>query len=310
MTTMKFFNSWRLLLYLALGWHALGGHAQPQPQPPTPAPSQAQPPRHTYAPGSPTYYRNTHGEKERVEVYRRDPNIWVYTPEVAKRAGMPLEWASDELKGVAAAAFRLERDGAEEDCGWGGNRNACKPVYQCVLELYFDRQEHKLPWDPKRMVADFDWQTISTATHLLPNFGWVAEANGDVARGSRSSPNFPSLGARQPFTDPETGAELFWAGVGGEGGMRVLAYDREIHGRYALVRLLDSCGRPAWKYPSAQTLQLQSRDKHFKTIKVFQDVSLPAPWVKRVRELSEQDWNRDNEFFKKTWDNINEGDKK
>jgi len=65
------------------------------------------------------------------------------------------------------------------------------------------------------------------------------------------------------------------------------------------VRLLDSCGRPEWKYPAAQTLQLQSRDKQFKTIKVFHDISLPAPWVKRVRELNEQDWNRDNDFFKK-----------
>ena len=180
----------------ALMWGALlmnSAAAQAQ----MPESAQVQPPAHTYVPGSPSYYRNTHGEKARVEVYRRDPNIWVYTPEHAKRAGMPLEWASDDLKGVAAAAFRLERDGAEEDCGWGGNLNACKPVYRCVLELYFDRQEHKLPWDMKRIVADFDWQQVSTAYHLLPAIGYVPEPNGDRSRSTRNSPNYPSLGARQ-----------------------------------------------------------------------------------------------------------------
>lgn len=212
---------------------------------------------------------------------------------------MPLEWASDELKGVAAAAFRLERDGAEEDCGWGGNRDACKPVYQCVLELYFDRQEHKLPWDKEALVVDVYRHTNGSGAHLLASLGYLP-GEPKIRRGL----------ARQPFTDSESGAELFWAGVGGEGGMRVIAYEREIHARYALVRLLDSCGRSEWKYPAAQTLQLQSRDKQFKTIKVFHDISLPAPWVKRVRELSEKDWNRDNDFFKKTWDTINKGDKK
>jgi len=222
MKTMKIFKPWHVMLCLALGLHTMGAIAQAQAQTQALAPSQSQPPRLTYVPGSPTYYRNTHGEKERVEVYRRDPNIWVYTPEVAKRAGMPLEWASDELKGVAAAAFRLERDGAEEDCGWGGNRDACKPVYQCVLELYFDRQEHKLPWDKDALVVDVYRHTNGSGAHLLASLGYLP-GEPKIRRGL----------ARQPFTDSESGAELFWAGVGGEGGMRVIAYDREIHARYA-----------------------------------------------------------------------------
>lgn len=41
-------------------------------------------------------------------VFRRDPNIWVYTTQVARDMGMPMEWTSDELKGVVAAAFRRE----------------------------------------------------------------------------------------------------------------------------------------------------------------------------------------------------------
>lgn len=84
---MKIFKPWHVMLCLALGLHTMGAIAQAQAQTQALAPSQSQPPRLTYVPGSPTYYRNTHGEKELVEVYRRDPNVWVYTPEVAKPRG-------------------------------------------------------------------------------------------------------------------------------------------------------------------------------------------------------------------------------
>ena len=312
---------------LSVGTMALllwGCAAQAQLQ--APAPASAAPatapaapstlaPRHTYTPGSPTYYRNTHGEKDRVEVFRKDPNIWVYTPEVAARAGLPLEYASSELKGVAAAAFRMQRDGAEEDCGWGGNRNACKPVVECVLELYFDRQAHPLPWDLKRPVADFDWQRVSTAYHLLPNFGWVAEANGDVARGSRSSPNFPSLGARQPFTDPQTGEELSF-------GSRAIAYDREIHGRYAFVRLPLGCQGIVGHTPAdAITFQLKKsyylkeeeieKDQQAKRVqKVFHEIYLPSSWNAQVADLRKKNLQQEQDFYQQIWNNINRGDKK
>jgi hypothetical protein len=266
---------------------------------------------YTYAPGSPGYWRNTHGgSPQGVSVFRRDPNIWVYTPELAKRVGMPLEWASEELRGVTAAAYRMERDGAEEDCGWGQNPKACKPVMRCVLELYFDRQTQVLPWAAGRMVADFYWQDISTAVHLLPAVGFEPAANGDRSRGSEKSPNYPSLGARQPFSDPKTGEELFFAAPNGEGGMRVLAYDREIHGRYAFVRLADGCGRAKHLYPNGERLQLQSRDKQFRTIKVFHEIFLPDAWIRRIRELDEENWQHDNEFYKKIWNNMNQGSKK
>ena len=312
MKTMKIFKPWHVMLCLALGLHTMGAIAQAQAQTQALAPNQSQPLRYTYAPGSPTYYRNTHGEKVRVEVYRRDPNIWVYTPEVAKRAGMPLEWASDELKGVAAAAFRLERDGAEEDCGWGGNRDACKPVYRCVLELYFDRQEHKLPWDMKRIVADFDWQRVSTAYHLLPAIGYVPEPNGDVARATKTSPNFPSLGARQPFTDPATGEELSF-------GAQAIAYDREIHGRYAFVRLELGCHGIVGHKPTdpiafqlKKNYRLQDEDwrkdqQSKRILKIFHDVYLPASWNARVAQLKQQNAQRDQNFYQEIWKNINQG---
>ena len=265
---------------------------------------------YTYAPDSPVYWRNMHGASSNTFVFRRDPNIWVYTKEVAQRAGMPLEWVSDELKGVAAAAFRMERHGAEEDCGWGKNPAACKPVVRCVLELYFDRQTQQLPWAPRRMVADFNWQNESTPYHLLPALGWAVEANGDVSRGSKRSPNFPDLGT-QPFSDPQTGEELIWANAGVNAGWGVLAYDREMHGRYAFVRLDDGCGRSEFDFKNEQVLQLRP-GRRFAPVghKVFYEVSLPTSWVRRVRELTQQNQKADNDFYKNTWENMNRGDKR
>lgn len=261
--------------------------------------------RHTYAEGSPTYYRNTHGEDSKgVSVFRRDPNIWVYTPEFAKRAGMPLEWASDELKGVTAAAFRMERQGAEEDCGWGGNPNVCQPVIQCVLELYFDRQTQVLPWDPKRLVADYDWQTVSSAYHALPAIGWVPEPNGDLARGSKGSLNFPSLGARQPFSNPQTGEELLF------NGLKVLAYDREMHGRYAFVRLSFGCHRGRTISKPLELRLMAKDEKSAQYPRVFHEIYLPTAWNLRVFEVAAQEYKRTDAFYKNTWDKLNEEERK
>ena len=260
---------------------------------------------YTYAEGSPEYWRNTHSTRPRNFVYRRDPNIWVYTPEIAKRVGMPLEWASDELKGVAAAAFRMERDGAEEDCGWGGNPKACKPVVRCVLELYFDRQTQPLPWAPNRLVADFDWQGVSTAYHFLPAQGWAPAANGDLARGSKGSSNFPTLN-RQPFADPQTGDELiFEPGADDPGGTRlgahkVIAYDREIHSRYAFVRLHKNCSDAATINPKGATLELGSRTK------VFHKVFFPSVWTKRLIAIGEKSKQSDSDYYKGIWNEINQ----
>jgi hypothetical protein len=264
---------------------------------------------YTYAPGSPTYWRNTHSTRPGNFVFRRDPNVWVYRTEVAQRVGMPLEWASDELKGVAAAAFRMERDGAEEDCGWGGNPKACKPLVRCVLELYFDRQAHPLPWAPNRIVADFYWQDISTAYHFLPSTGWGPGPNGDVSRGVKSSPNYPDL-SRQPFADPQTGDELIFASIESDSQKRVLAYDKEIHGRYAFVRLSDGCGRPAWMYKTGQLIRLVSKENRNTNKSNYHDVFLPVRWVERIRELTTLNRQQDEEYYKGIWNNLNSGEKK
>jgi hypothetical protein len=268
---------------------------------------------YSYAEGSPTYWRNMHSTRPNDFVFQRDPSVWVYTKEVAQRVGMPLEWASDELKGVAAAAFRMEPDSKGPNCSWGGNPKACKVEMRCVLELYFDRQAHVLPWDMRMQVADFDWQDVSSAFHFLPAQGWRAAPNGDVSRGSKGSPNYPTLGSRGPFTDPKTGEELGFADERNGATMRVLAYDKEIHGRYAFVRLQDGCGRSKHLFSKGEVLQLRHKvEANVPTgLPVFHEVRLAQGWIERIRAFTEQIRQQDNEFYKNIWNNMNaQGDKK
>ncbi len=267
---------------------------------------------YTYAQGSPEYWRNAHSTKPGSFTFWRDTNIWVYTKEVAQRSGMPLEWASDELKGVAAAAWRMEPDSKGPQCGWGGNPKACKWDAQCVLELYFDRQAHQLPWAPNRMVADFYWQEIPTAFHFLPAQGWAPALNGDISRGSKGSPNYPGLG-HSPFSDPKTGDELGFADKGDAGKSRVIAYDREIHSRYAFVRLDGGCAISKRAFPKGITVQLR-RIKGLNVAidsPVFHELYLPSSWTERVGQFTEGMQQRDNDFYKNIWNSTNtQGDKK
>jgi thiazole/oxazole-forming peptide maturase SagD family component len=76
--------------------------------------------------------------------FARDPWKWVVTPEFAKRFCMPEEFVSTELKGAEAVAFRLMRKGDEENCGFGGNPNACWGETVLRFEVYI-RSDVKLP---------------------------------------------------------------------------------------------------------------------------------------------------------------------
>jgi hypothetical protein len=265
---------------------------------------------YTYAPDSPTYWRKNHqvGGPGESFVFRRDNSVWVYTPELASLGGLPLEWASAELKGAEAVAFRMAPTG-EEDCGFGGQLQICKPVVQCTLDIYFDREKHILPWAPNRMVADFHWIYESSASHLLPGIGFMPSPSGNVSRGNKNSPSQSSLN-KSPFSDPQTGEELFWAVLGaplGGGGLQIMAYDREIHSRLSLVRLLTTCHRVASERKST-VFSLYSRDPI--TVipkKRFNEIHLPADWYQRTVAHVQTEVSNSSKFFQQTLQQINQG---
>ncbi len=263
---------------------------------------------YSYAEGSPQYWRGMHSSRPGNFVFRKDPHVWVVTPEFAKKAGLPLEWASEELQGVTAAAWRMQP--GEEQCGWGGNPKACKRDMVCTLDLYFDRQTQVLPWAPNRLVADFYWQDVSSAWHLLPSLsGGPREANGDVPRGSKWS-QYENL-SKSPFTDPKTGEELKWSWAElDHGGARVIAYDREMHSRYAFMRLTDYCGGAE----PTQTMHLELRrtapNNFRQVLSLHHKVRLPLPWLKRVWQATRQQQEQTNEFYQNIWNQLNKGERK
>lgn len=187
---------------------------------------------------------------------RHDPNIWVCTPEVARRAGMPIEWSSDELQGVAAASFHVSWVASEETQDGDGHCKESEPEMRGVLEFYFDRQSQPLPWDQRIQVADFGCQTDAVA--------------------------------REPFADPQTGQALRFVSEPNAlqpsvlDAYQVMAYHREIHARYCFVRLRHN-GFDASAFPAdGLTVALGSPTR------IFHQVFLPSVWTQRVIAMAEQ----------------------
>lgn len=234
------------------------------------------------------------------EVYRRDPNIWVYTPEIARQADMPQQWASTELKGVVAAAFRVEPEGAEMDCGFGGNRNACKPVINCITELYFDRNAPQPPWNMKMQVADYNPLIGSSARH---SGLWGADQQ-------RRRGREPEMISSPVFTDPDTGARLDWKRADtpvGLGFFTVVAYDREIHGSLSYLKLQQGCGTgPAQAQPHVLQL-VRANNQTLLIERVLHEVHLPADWVRRVGEERNRAAKAEEDFFRNTWQGMQRG---
>ncbi len=261
---------------------------------------------YTYAPSSPTYWRKSHqvGGPGESFVFRRDSSVWVYTPELARLSGLPLEWVSSELKGAEAVAFRMAPTG-EEDCGFGGQLSACKPVVQCTLDIYFDREKHLLPWAPNRMVADFKSSQEPSANSLIGSLGWTPIPNGNVSRGSKTSPNYPNLNI-SPFSDPQTGEELFWRlkGVQTGGGFPMMAYDREIHSRLSFLRTSMGCDNYFVNPKGAIAFLSKSGEA---TDKQLYEIFFPFSWGQRVQTMTKLERARSSQFFQQTLQQLNPG---
>jgi len=222
---------------------------------------------------------------KRGGVYDVDPNVYVYTPEFAKRFQMPMQWASEELKGADAVAFRVMPH--YKSCGWGGNPNACRnDEVRCYMDVYFDHKNNPLPWDERMPMIEL--HSSMTSRFFIGN-----SANPEARFGS-SLPGFRHS-SREPFTDPKSGKELGWQGAysndEGSGGiyMSLTSYDRELFKGISLIVMAGGCTKPA------DILWLSSdRDK----ANAFKKVSLPQPWRLRVKQTLADSDERSKAFFK------------
>ena len=241
-------------------------------------------------PVGPSYHERWRVFKPGSGTKQVDPNVYVYSPDFAKRFQMPEEWSSTELNGVDAVAFRVMP--SYSSCGWGGGPKACNTnEVRCEMDLYFDHKANPLPWDER--YPEVRANRYSTSVHFIPA----------PIRESRlpKRPNDHSFfGEYQPFVDPNTGKGMWWEGGywenNGGGGihMSMVSYDREIFKGIAFLTMSGGCGEPA----TAIWLTANNGGYREKT-KAYKLITLPQDWRLRVKQALHETKERAEAFFKR-----------
>ena len=236
------------------------------------------------------------------QAYYKDNNIWVYTKEFADLFGMPAKYIED-VQGIAAAAFRIEDSGYQE-CGFGGQDNACRKVEQCLIDLYFDESKTPLPW-----ASDIKSQWVPWYSSMrwmrpldpkdLPYGGNLAfEPPAGIQR------NELVRSAIIAFADPVTKREAIFtsnrSASGGDeaisGSMALIGYFRNYYKSLSVVNLQFGCGG---SLRDTVNIRLDTkRDIYGVPIAKFNRLVLPAGFIQRIKEKQKEQSERNSAFYR------------
>lgn len=156
---------WLRLLFVGLWALALqtGLHAQTVTAPAAPATSAAQAQLEQQYKSCPVgYYSGPRPGKTR---YTKDEYLWVVTPEFAKAWCMPPEFVDSTLKGAEAIAYKPVQEGSE-NCGFGGNKEACGRRTAHGFEIYY-KSSLQIPSASQTKYSYRAFYMIPTSKHLL-----------------------------------------------------------------------------------------------------------------------------------------------
>ncbi len=78
---------------------------------------------------------------------------------------MPKNGIDADLKGIEAAAFRIEDPGYRL-CGMGGKAEQCMKSERCMLDVYIDERKYPLPWAYPEQKADWNRMVYNSARWL------------------------------------------------------------------------------------------------------------------------------------------------
>lgn len=108
------------------------------------------------------YYSGPRPGKTR---YTKDEYLWVVTPEFARAWCMPPEFVDATLKGAEAIAYKPVQEGAE-NCGFGGNKEACGRRTAHGFEIYY-KSSLQLPSVSSTKYNYGAFYMIPSSKHLL-----------------------------------------------------------------------------------------------------------------------------------------------
>ena len=228
----------------------------------------------------------------------KDNNVWVYTKEFADLFGMPAKYIED-VQGIAAAAFRIE-DTSYQECGFGGQANACRKVEQCLIDLYFDESKTPLPWATEIKSQWLPWNS---------SMRWLRTGQANPAHRAEVPngviPNQTLKGALVAFANPVSKREaIFTSNVSVSGdeeaisrAMATIGFTRDFYRTLSVVNLQFGCGTSIRK-PVNIRLDAKRSGAFEPPIARFNRIVLPEGFVQRIKDLQQAQSDKNAIFYR------------
>lgn len=264
--------------------------------------------------------KQRNGSSQRYEInqtfdgqaFEKDNNIWVYTKEFADLYGMPAKHIED-IKGVAAAAFRIE-ESAIQRCGYGGKVENCQKIEQCSIDLYFDESKTPLPWVPG---SKSQWVPYSASMRWLRPTDTKERPNGVLAVDPPTSVvrNSVVRSALVPFYDVKSGRQAIftsnaWDATGDSeavtGSLAILGFTRDFYNSLSVVSLQFRCSTiPRFTVD----IRLDAKEEVYgKPIAAFNRIGVPEKFVQRINAELQALRSRNEAYFQRLF-GVPPGDK-
>ncbi len=247
--------------------------------------------------------------KEGQQSFYKDNNDWVYTPAFAKTFGMPPENIYPELKGIEAAAFRIEDPGYRL-CGMGGKAENCMIQYRCVTDVYIDESKYPLPWATDQLA---DWHPYYNSVRWLEKPGEIGAVPKAPANMNYKMDGYSSL---HPFMDPVSHVKVY---VGHNGnapksykddfsGVQVFGYKRGAIGGLSMINLGYSCmSRNSEHTDITFSFRSAISDEigRSTTLKKFHEFVLPNVFERKIDARLQEKQKRDEAYYLQILNQLN-----
>lgn len=250
--------------------------------------------------------------REGKQSFYKDNNIWVYTPAFAKTFGMPPESIYPDLKGIEAAAYRIEDPGYKL-CGMGGKEENCMTQYRCVTDVYIDESKYPLPWATDQMA---DWHPYYSSVQWLEKTG----ERGAVPKIPTDMKPFSGMtmySSLHPFMDLETHIKVY---VGHNGdmpksykdafsGVPVFGFKRGVIGGLSMVSLSYGCmSRSEGHTDIIFSFRSATSDEigRSTTLKKFHEFVLPDVFERKIDVRLREKQERDKAYYLQLLNQLNQ----